>query len=71
VIRKRRVPDTVSNIKITSHDEKVLNVCLKIFKILQSRVRRIQINVHDPKIDVIVEEINKKNIFVTNNIFAK
>ena len=34
-------------------------------------MRRIQINVHDPKINVIVDERNKKNIFVTNNVFAK
>jgi len=70
-MRKRRVSDTVSNIKIASHNEKVLNVCLRILKILQGRVRRIQINVHDPKIDIIVEERNKKNIFVTNNVFTK
>jgi len=70
-MRKRRVLDTVSNIKITSHNEKVLNVCLRILKILQDKVRRIQINIHNPKIDIIVEERNKKNIFVTNNIFVK
>ena len=34
-------------------------------------MRRIQINIHNPKINIIVEERNKKNIFVTNNIFAK
>jgi len=54
-MRKRRVLDTVSNIKIASHNEKVLNVCLRILKILQGRVRRIQINIYDPKIDIIVE----------------
>jgi len=70
-MRKRRVLDTVSSIKITSHNEKILNVCLRILKILQGKVRRIQINIHNPKIDIIVEERNKKNIFVTNNIFAK
>jgi len=70
VMRKRRVSDTVSNIKIASHNEKVLNVCLRILKILQGRVKRIWINIHDLKIDVIVEERNK-NIFVTNNVFAK
>ena len=33
-MRKRRVPDTVSNIKVASHDDEVLNVSLRIFKIL-------------------------------------
>ena len=70
-MRKRRVLDTVLNIKIASHNEKILNVCLRILKILQGKVKRIQINIHNPKIDIIVEERNKKNIFVTNNIFAK
>jgi len=34
-------------------------------------VRRIRVNVHDPKIVVIVKEGNKKNILVINNVFAK
>ena len=71
VMRKRRIPDTVLNIKIASHNKKVLNLCLRILKIFQGRVRRIWINVHDPKIDIIVKERNKKNIFVTNNVFVK
>jgi len=33
-MRKGWVLNTVSNVKIASHDEKVLNVCLKILKIL-------------------------------------
>ena len=52
-------------------NEKILNVCLRILKILQGRVRRIWINIYDPQLDVIIEERNKKNIFVTNNVFVK
>jgi len=55
-VRKRWVPDTVLNIKVISHDEKVLNVSLKILKIFQGRMRRIRVNVHDPKIFVIVKK---------------
>ena len=71
MIRKKRILNIVSNIKITSHNKKILNVCLRILKILQGRVRRIWINIHDPKIVIIVEERNKKNILVTNNVFVK
>jgi len=34
-------------------------------------VRRIRINVHDPKKDVIVTKQNKKNVSVVDNIFTK
>jgi len=34
-------------------------------------VERIRVNVHDPKIIVIIEEGNEKNVLVINNVFAK
>jgi len=34
-------------------------------------VERIRVNIHDPKIVVVVKEENKKNVLVINNIFAK
>ena len=34
-------------------------------------MRRIRINVYEPKIVIVIEERNKENIFMTNNIFAK
>ena len=34
VMRKRWIPNTVSNIKITSHNKKVWNICLRILAIL-------------------------------------
>ena len=34
-------------------------------------MRRIRVNVHDPKIVIIVKEGNEKNVLVINNVFAK
>jgi len=34
-------------------------------------MRRIRIYIHDPKDVIIVEEGNKKNVSVINNIFVK
>jgi len=34
-------------------------------------MRRIKINVHEPKIVIVIEERNKENVSMTNNIFVK
>jgi len=34
-------------------------------------MRRIRINVHEPKIVIVIEERNKENVSMTDNIFAK
>jgi len=34
-------------------------------------MRRIRINVHEPKIVIVIEERNKENVSITDNIFAK
>jgi len=34
-------------------------------------MRRIRIKVHEPKIDIVIEEKNKENVSMTDNIFVK
>ena len=34
-------------------------------------MRRIRINIHEPKIVIVIEETNEKNVSITDNIFAK
>jgi len=34
-------------------------------------VRGIRVNIHDPKIVIVVKEENEKNVLVINNVFAK
>jgi len=34
-------------------------------------MRRIRINVHEPKIVIVIEERNEENISMIDNIFAK
>ena len=34
-------------------------------------MRRIRINVHKPKIVIVIKERNKENVSITNNIFVK
>jgi len=46
MMRKKRVPDIVSNIKVPSHDKNVIDVSFSILEILQSHLRGIQININ-------------------------
>jgi len=71
MMEKRQVPQTVMNVKIIYHDQKILNAYFSILEILQSCMGRIQVNIHQLKNIVIVEKQNEKNVFIINNIFAK
>ena len=69
MIRKIRIPDIVSNIKISSHNKDIINISFSILEIFQSCLRGIQINGNQKVNQATIEKENTKNISVIKKIF--
>ena len=70
-MRIKWIPQIVSNIKISSHNQKYLNIDFNILEILQSQLKRVRIDIHKGKKIIIVKERNQQNISMIKNIFSK
>jgi len=68
-MRKRGIPTTISNVKISSHDLNIINVSFSILKILWSWLRRVQIYVNQKVNGSVIKEINTWNISIVKNVF--
>jgi len=45
MIGEKRIPETISDVKVTCYNKNIINVSFIIFKILQSHLRRVRIDV--------------------------
>ena len=70
MIRKKRIPDIVSDIKVPSHNENVIGISFSILEILQSCLREIQININQKVNWATIEKENARNIPMIKNIFS-
>ena len=61
IMRKKRILDIISNIKVTSHSKNIIDISFSILKILQSCLRKIWINVHQKLNWATIEKGNARN----------
>jgi len=68
MMMKKRIPDIISDIKVPSCNEDIIDVSFSIFEILQGHLRRIQININSKVNQATIEEGNAKDIPMIMNI---
>jgi len=70
-MREKRIPDIVSNIKVTSYNKSIIDVRFSILEIFQSHLRKIWINVHQKLNWPAIEKKNARNIPMIRISFYK
>ena len=71
MMRKGQIPQTIPNIKIASHNKKIVNIYFSILKILWGWMRRVRVDIYNEWTNVVIEKEDKENISVINNIILK
>ena len=71
MIGEKWIPGTVSDVKVTCHNENVIDVSFSIVEILESYLRRVWVNFHQKINRAAIEKGNVWNIPMIENIFAK
>ena len=71
MVRIQWVPITISDIKVSYHDENIVNINLNILKIFQDCLIFIWVDVNNKENNTVVKEWNEVNIPMVYDIFSK